>query len=76
MLGSIVGQEKLYLLEIQEHQPNLNMDGSSNPCYFFMRYDLYDVIQHELLNIASCFFFNCWISFSPDNGLRIIWNVE
>jgi len=77
MLGSIVGQKKLHLLEIQEHQPDLNMGGSSNPCCFFMHYDLYGVIQHELFKIASLFFlFNCWISFSPDDGLRINRNVE
>jgi len=34
ILGSIVGQKKLHLLEsllIQQHQPDLNVDGSAIP---------------------------------------------
>jgi len=38
MLGSIIGQKELHLLEsllIQQYQPDLNVDGSSIPLLFF-----------------------------------------
>jgi len=38
ILGSIVGQKELHLLEsllIKQHQPDLNVDGSSIPLLFF-----------------------------------------
>jgi len=53
-------KKKLHLLEpllIQQHQPDLNVDGSSTPYCVLTHNGLYDVIQYECLKIASLFFF-------------------
>ena len=45
ILGSIVGQKELYLLEtllIQQHQPDFNVNGPSIPCCFLTHNGLYD----------------------------------
>ena len=59
ILGSIVGQKKLHLLEslpIQQHQSDLNVDVHPSP-YCFLKYNgLYDAIRYECLEIGSLFF--------------------
>jgi len=49
-----------------------------SPYYVLTHNCIYDTIQYDCLKTASLFFFQLWhfISFIPDDGLRINRNVE